>query len=86
MKAEWSAFVNENKSGRNPGNLVVVAAGDIQVASLPLALRQFQNVRWDTAARQGLVQPLPETAQEIFRIDVRSKKIFWGGDQEPTTT
>jgi hypothetical protein len=78
VEAEWSAFVNEKRSGRKSGNLIVLTVGELAVGALPLALRQVEVIRWDSPQRQDLLHYLPGSVQEIFRIDVRMKRIFWG--------
>jgi hypothetical protein len=78
VEAEWGSFENERRSGRKSGNLVVLTVGEVAVASLPLALRQVEIIRWDSPRRQSLLQYLPGNVQEIFRIDLRTKRVFWG--------
>jgi hypothetical protein len=44
VEREWMMFLNEKLSGRKSGNVVVVTAGPVPVARLPIALRSQQVV------------------------------------------
>lgn len=44
VQAEWTLFLNELRSGRKRGNLVVVTAGSVKIEELPIALRARQVV------------------------------------------
>lgn len=44
VKAEWRFFINEKRSGRKPGNIITVAASDIQPRDLPPSLRNYEMI------------------------------------------
>jgi hypothetical protein len=44
VEREWTMFLNEKLSGRKSGNIVVMPAGEVPVAHLPIALRSQQVV------------------------------------------
>jgi hypothetical protein len=44
VEREWTMFLNEKLSGRKSGNIVVMPAGKVPVAHLPIALRSQQVV------------------------------------------
>jgi hypothetical protein len=55
VRAEWSIFLNEVRSGRKTGNLVTVIVGSIPIAELPIALRASQVV---VLSKEGLSEIL----------------------------
>lgn len=55
VEREWTMFLNEKLSGRKGGNVVVVQAGDIPVAALPIQLRSQQVIN---LTMPGLVEML----------------------------
>ena len=42
VKAEWSMFINEKRSGRKTGNLVTVVDSGLRVDNMPITLRQYE--------------------------------------------
>ena len=44
VKAEWSMFINEKRAGRKQGNLITLVVGGLEIADLPIALRQFEVI------------------------------------------
>ncbi|MCD4785056.1 MAG: toll/interleukin-1 receptor domain-containing protein [Candidatus Eremiobacteraeota bacterium] len=83
VKAEWGAFVNEVRSGRKDGNVVTIIFGDVEIKDMPLALRQYEVLKWEYARTPRLLSFLAPVQQEIFRIDTRDDRIYWG--RRPTT-
>lgn len=45
VRSEWSMFLNEIRSGRKKGNIVVVLAEGAKIQDLPIALRAVQCVQ-----------------------------------------
>jgi len=43
VEAEWGAFINEKRSGRKDGNILVLLAGPMQISDLPISLRSFET-------------------------------------------
>ena len=43
VEAEWGSFINEKRSGRKDGNIVVLLAGSMQIGDLPISLRSFET-------------------------------------------
>jgi hypothetical protein len=43
VEAEWGSFINEKRSGRKDGNIIVVLAGSMQIGDLPISLRSFET-------------------------------------------
>ena len=83
VKAEWGLFVNEKRCGRKSGNVITVMLGEVTIEHLPIALRQFNVLRWNDETKQDLLAYLTQTVQEIFRIDLTTQEIRWG--KRPTT-
>jgi len=44
VEAEWRMFINEKRSGRKTGNLVIMLSPHVPAADLPIALRQFEVI------------------------------------------
>ena len=44
VKAEWSMFINEKRSGRKNGNLLTIVGGGLRVEKLPISLRQYEVI------------------------------------------
>lgn len=51
VRAEWSMFLNEVRSGRKQGNLLTLLIGQMNVNELPIALRAFQSIVWQDRNR-----------------------------------
>lgn len=51
VKYEWQSFLNEQRSGRKTGNLVVLTAPEVLPADLPYALRQMECIPYDEYER-----------------------------------
>jgi hypothetical protein len=43
VEAEWGSFINEKRSGRKDGNIIVLLAGSMQICDLPISLRSFET-------------------------------------------
>jgi hypothetical protein len=43
VEAEWGSFINEKRSGRKDGNIIVLLAGSMQIGDLPISLRSFET-------------------------------------------
>lgn len=43
VSAEWAAFINEKRSARKSGNLVVLLGGTMKIEDLPISLRQYET-------------------------------------------
>ena len=78
VEAEWGSFVNEKRSGRKEGNVVTVTFGNVAIEELPLALRQFEVLPWTPEGKRNLLSFVAPVVQEIFRIDLRANRIYWG--------
>ncbi len=48
VKYEWESFLNEKRSGRKTGNIIVVRMPDITIDNLPYSLRQVENIPFDS--------------------------------------
>jgi hypothetical protein len=55
VEREWMMFLNEKLCGRKSGNIVVINAGGVEVADLPIALRSQQVV---ALSESGLAEAL----------------------------
>ena len=78
VEAEWGALLNEKRSGRKEGNVVTVTFGNVAIEELPLALRQFEVLPWTAEGKRNLLSFVAPVVQEIFRIDLRANRIYWG--------
>jgi len=43
VEAEWGSFINEKRSGRKDGNIIVLLGGSMQICDLPISLRSFET-------------------------------------------
>jgi hypothetical protein len=43
VEAEWGSFINEKRSGRKDGNIIVLLGGSMQIGDLPISLRSFET-------------------------------------------
>lgn len=43
VRAEWTTFLNEKRSGRKDGNLITLRTQDVSLRDLPFMLRAFQS-------------------------------------------
>ena len=43
VEAEWGSFINEKRSGRKDGNIIVLLAGSMKISDLPISLRSFET-------------------------------------------
>lgn len=43
VEAEWGSFINEKRSGRKDGNIIVLLAGPMKIGDLPISLRSFET-------------------------------------------
>ena len=79
---EWRLFNNEKLAGRKDGNLLTILAGGMTVGQLPIALRNLEAIPLVQGAMERLIKYCRKESQhftqEIFRIDIRRQKIFWG--------
>src|SRR4051794_17520007 len=50
VEAEWRMFINERRSGRKQGNLIVLITQDCTIDQLPISLRSFQVLPYDSFA------------------------------------
>jgi hypothetical protein len=56
VEAEWGSFVNEKRSGRKDGNIVILLAGPMKISDLPISLRSFETRSLDN----------PKTLEQIL--------------------
>lgn len=78
VKAEWMAFFNEKYKGKKKGNIVTVLFGDMSADELPMPLSHYQVLPWGKETQKGILRYLSPAIQEIFRIDINLRKIYWG--------
>jgi hypothetical protein len=50
VEAEWGFFINEKRSGRKQGNLITVTVGSLEPNELPVSLRYYEVIPFDTDA------------------------------------
>lgn len=43
VEAEWGSFINEKRSGRKDGNIIVLLVGSMKISDLPISLRSFET-------------------------------------------
>jgi tetratricopeptide (TPR) repeat protein len=43
VEAEWGSFINEKRSGRKNGNILILIAGTMQIEDLPISLRSYET-------------------------------------------
>lgn len=43
VRAEWTTFLNEKRTGRKPGNLITVRPHTLSITDLPVMLRMYQS-------------------------------------------
>ena len=43
VEAEWGSFINEKRSGRKDGNIIVLLGGSMQISDLPISLRSLET-------------------------------------------
>jgi phosphotransferase system HPr (HPr) family protein len=55
VRAEWSTYLNEHRSGRKDGNLVLVSPAAIDITAFPPMLRIFQRVAIPAAGPTSVV-------------------------------
>lgn len=60
VRAEWTTFLNEQRVGRKPGNLVIVRPEKVSLAELPVMLRMFQS--------EAFPEYGPSSAERIDRL------------------
>ena len=48
VKYEWSTFANEKRSGRKTGNIITLIGPGMNIAELPILLRQFEVLELDS--------------------------------------
>jgi tetratricopeptide (TPR) repeat protein len=62
VEAEWNAFINEKLSGRKSGrsNLITLTKGEIEIGDLPLALRQYQVIPYDSENFETVLDYIPD--------------------------
>jgi hypothetical protein len=75
VEAEWRLFLNEKRSGRKAGNLIILAVGNVQPSDLPPSLRQFEVIPFGAEALHRVLKyvqkdlpappsgPLPDSEQ-----------------------
>ena len=56
VEAEWGSFINEKRSGRKDGNIIVLLVGSMQISDLPISLRSFETRSLDN----------PKTLEQIL--------------------
>jgi len=55
VRAEWRLFIDEKRAERKSGNILTVLFADIPITNLPLALRQYQVLKWTDQGKQDLL-------------------------------
>jgi hypothetical protein len=55
VEAEWGSFINEKRSGRKDGNIIVLLAGSMQIGDLPISLRSFETRFLDNQKTLGQI-------------------------------
>jgi hypothetical protein len=55
VEAEWGSFINEKRSGRKNGNIIVLLGGSMQIGDLPISLRSFETRFLDNPKTLGQI-------------------------------
>ena len=56
VEAEWGFFINEKRSKRKTGNIITLAAGNLQPGSLPPSLRYYEVLPFDENGLKRLLK------------------------------
>jgi CHASE2 domain-containing sensor protein len=62
VNAEWGFFLNEIRTGRKRGNLVIVAVGSLVSGDLPPGLRYFEKISLDKEGMEKLLKYTGKTS------------------------
>ena len=81
VKNEWRLFLEEKRSGRKEGNILTVLKG-VELASLPISLRQFQSFEFDDF--RGVVDFLPRLKAQEQSVNVAEHGPKPTSKSEPT--
>ena len=69
---EWRRFLNEIHSGRKPNGQVFVFSGGVEVAQLPLSLRDYQMVPYSAASPHDSFEALYRFIEAALRFSPKS--------------
>ena len=81
VKNEWRLFLEEKRSGRKEGNILTVLKG-VELASLPISLRQFQSFEFEDF--RGVVDFLPRLKAQEQSVNVAEQGPKPTSKSEPT--
>ncbi len=81
VKNEWRVFLEEKRSGRKEGNILTVLKG-VELASLPISLRQFQSFEFEDF--RGVVDFLPRLKAQEQSVNVAEHGTKPTSKSEPT--
>lgn len=73
VKFEWTTFLNEQLSGRKPGQIMTFLDGKLHIADLPIQLRHFES--FNLRNYQDSILHYVETPTYIIRKEEEKKRI-----------